>query len=84
VTQLATQRWLDFIRTRRAEDLSDLLADHAVFYSPAVFSPQRGRAKAAAYLLAAEKMFTTAHFHHRANDLPQQRQQHGLTGAFSR
>ena len=41
-----------------------MLAEDAVFYSPAVFTPQRGRAKAAAYLRAAEHMFSGTGFHY--------------------
>ena len=32
--------------------LDDQLADDAVFYSPAVFTPQRGKALTATYLLS--------------------------------
>ena len=41
-----------------------MLAEDAVFYSPAVFMPQRGRATAAAYLRAAEHMFAGTGFHY--------------------
>ncbi len=39
-----------------------MLAEDAVFYSPAVFTPQCGREKAAAYLRAAEKLFSGNNF----------------------
>ena len=42
----------------------NMLAEDAVFYSPAVFTPQHGRAKAAAYLRAAEHMFAGTNFHY--------------------
>lgn len=51
------ERWIEIIDTGRTDQLNDLLAHDAVFYSPAVFTPQEGRAKAAAYLMAAAKMF---------------------------
>ena len=51
------ERWLDHIGTGRADELEAMLAEDAVFYSPAVFSPQNGRATTMAYLLAAEKLF---------------------------
>lgn len=44
--------------------LEDLLAVDAVFYSPAVFTPQQGRAKTIVYLRAAEKMFSGKGFHY--------------------
>ena len=50
-------RWLDLVGTGRMDDLEAMMADDVVFYSPAVFSPQRGRPTAMAYLLAAETMF---------------------------
>ncbi len=37
--------------------LDDQLADDAVFYSPAVFTPQRGKALTATYLNAAAQLF---------------------------
>ena len=38
-------RWVDIIENDRTSELDGLLADDAVFYSPAVFTPQEGRAK---------------------------------------
>lgn len=58
------QRWLRVIESGRMEELEDMLAEDAVFYSPAVFAPQRGRALAAAYLRAAEQMFSGTDFHY--------------------
>ncbi len=57
-------RWLDVIENGQTAGLDDMLAEDAVFYSPAVFTPQRGRAKAAAYLRAAEHMFAGTNFHY--------------------
>ncbi len=58
------QRWLRVIESGQTEELDDMLAEDAVFYSPAVFTPQRGRATAAAYLRAAEQMFAGTDFHY--------------------
>ena len=70
------ERWLRVIEDgqtaeaerRRGEhptsELDDMLAEDAVFYSPAVFAPQRGRATTAAYLRAAEQMFSGTNFHY--------------------
>ena len=57
-------RWLDVIENGQTADLDDMLAEDAIFYSQAVFSPQRGRATAAAYLRAAEHMFAGTGFHY--------------------
>jgi SnoaL-like domain len=58
------QRWIDIIDNHRPDELDGLLAEDAVFYSPAVFTPQEGNAKTAMYLRAAEKMFSGTDFHY--------------------
>lgn len=57
-------QWLDVIENGQTAGLNDMLAEDVVFYSPAVFTPQRGRAIAAAYLRAAEQMFAGTGFHY--------------------
>lgn len=57
-------RWIDIIENGRLAELEGLLAEDAVFYSPAVFTPQEGRDKAMAYLSAAAKMFGDTDFHY--------------------
>jgi hypothetical protein len=64
MTPQVIQRWIDIIDNHRPDELDDLLADDAVFYSPAVFTPQEGKAKTAMYLRAAEKMFAGTDFHY--------------------
>ena len=64
MTNPVIDRWLDVIENGQTADLDDMLAEDAVFYSPAVFMPQRGRATAAAYLRAAEHMFAGTGFHY--------------------
>ncbi|MGI9125241.1 MAG: nuclear transport factor 2 family protein [Mycobacterium sp.] len=56
------ERWLGVIESGHTNELEDMLTEDAVFYSPAVFSPQRGRATAIAYLRAAEHMFSGTDF----------------------
>ncbi|HOB49461.1 MAG TPA: nuclear transport factor 2 family protein [Mycobacterium sp.] len=62
------ERWLQIIESglngERDDSLVDLLAEDAVFRSPAVFTPQRGRDLTAAYLRAAEHMFAGTDFHY--------------------
>jgi len=58
------ERWLRVIETGDTDQLDDMLTEDAVFYSPAVFAPQRGRALAVAYLRAAEHMFSGTGFHY--------------------
>ena len=58
------ERWLRVIESGETAELEDMLDEDAVFYSPAVFAPQHGRATAAAYLRAAEQMFSGTGFHY--------------------
>lgn len=62
MTPPVIQRWIEIIDSGRTDELNDLLAEDAVFYSPAVFTAQEGRAKAAAYLAAAAKLFAGTGF----------------------
>ena len=62
MTPPVIQRWIDIIDNHRPDELDGLLAEDAVFYSPAVFTPQEGKAKTAMYLRAAEKMFSGTDF----------------------
>ncbi len=57
-------RWISIIETGRTDDLDALLADDAVFYSPAVFRPQEGKALTSKYLKAAAKLFGDTDFHY--------------------
>ena len=49
--------WHHLVKTRNPAGLDDLLADEAVFLSPIVHSPQRGKALTRAYLHAAFAVF---------------------------
>jgi SnoaL-like domain len=50
------EKWHDYMKTHDGVGLDALLADDAVFESPVVFTPQRGKAKVKAYLGAASKV----------------------------
>ncbi|MCV7402840.1 nuclear transport factor 2 family protein [Mycobacterium fragae] len=64
MTPPVIQRWIDIVENGRADELDALLAEDAVFFSPAVFTPQEGRTKTAAYLKAAIKVFGNSDFHY--------------------
>lgn len=49
--------WHRLVRTRDVSGLNELLAEDAVFHSPVVHTPQRGRAVTALYLGAAFQVF---------------------------
>jgi len=61
------ERWLHVVEggadAAAVDELLDgILDDAVVFYSPAVFAPQRGKRLAAAYLRAAVQMFASTDF----------------------
>ncbi len=57
------QRWLDHMAgDRDAERLEAMLAENAVFHSPVVHTPQRGRALCFAYLHSADQVFASSGF----------------------
>jgi hypothetical protein len=56
------ETWHRLVRDHDASRLDALLAEDAVFYSPVVHSPQRGRALTAGYLTAAFQVFFNATF----------------------
>jgi hypothetical protein len=49
--------WHRLVRTQDPSGLDALLADDAVFHSPVVHTPQRGRKAASGYLSAAFRVF---------------------------
>ena len=57
-------RWISIIENGRTDELDALLAEDAVFFSPAVFTPQEGRQKTTMYLAAAAKVFGVNDFHY--------------------
>ena len=65
MTSTVIERWHHFIDGGHDPAVLDgLLAEDCVFYSPAVFSPQEGKAKTAMYLAAASKLFSDTDFHY--------------------
>jgi hypothetical protein len=65
MTPPVIRRWHEYLDgNHTAEALEPLLAEDCVFYSPAVFTPQEGRAKTMAYLGAAAAMFEGTDFHY--------------------
>lgn len=65
MTPPVIQRWHAFLDGGHSpEALDELLADDVTFSSPAIFSPQEGRAKTAMYLGAAAKLFGGTDFHY--------------------
>jgi hypothetical protein len=51
------EKWHDYLHSREPDRLDKLLDDDVAFYSPIVFTPQRGKAVTALYLSAAAQTF---------------------------
>ena len=62
MTPIVIHRWINIVDNGRTDELADLLAEDAVFYSPAVFTPQEGKAVTLQYLTAAAKLFANTDF----------------------
>jgi len=58
----ALETWHRLVRTQDSAGLLELLAEDAVFHSPVVHTPQRGRALAHWYLAAAFRVFFNERF----------------------
>ncbi len=56
------ERWHRLVGDRDPTGLDDLLAEDAVFHSPVVHTPQRGKALVARYLTAAFTVFMNPSF----------------------
>ena len=54
--------WHRLVESVDPSGLDELLADDAVFFSPVVHTPQRGKALAKAYLTAALQVFSNPSF----------------------
>ncbi len=64
MTDNALDTWHRLVRTQDPSGLNALLAEDAIFYSPVVHTPQRGRKLAAWYLGAAFQVFFNPTFHY--------------------
>ncbi len=56
-------RWMEYVTgDHNPASLMAMLAEDAVFHSPVVHTPQQGKAKTAAYLMAADSVFSDSKF----------------------
>jgi hypothetical protein len=58
----ALARWHDLARTKNAAGLDGLIAEDAVFHSPVVHAPQRGKRLTIMYLTAALELLCNGSF----------------------
>ena len=62
MTSTALARWHDLARTKNTAELDGLIAEDAVFHSPVVHAPQRGKQLTVMYLTAAIKLLCNGSF----------------------
>ena len=51
------ERWYEVMKSNNLQELDDLLADNVIFYSPVVYTPQKGKEITKMYLMAAGGVF---------------------------
>ncbi|MGH1471068.1 MAG: nuclear transport factor 2 family protein [Cellvibrionaceae bacterium] len=56
--------WHKIVSTKNTAELNDLVGDSAVFYSPVVYTPQKGKKMTVQYLSAALHVFGNETFHY--------------------
>ena len=55
-------KWHDVVNLRDYNTLTEILDDQVVFYSPVVYTPQRGKDITLKYLMAASEVFNASNF----------------------
>jgi len=55
-------KWHDVVKNRDYNLLSEILHNDVIFYSPVVYSPQRGKDITLKYLAAASEVFNSSNF----------------------
>ena len=55
-------KWHDVVRNQDHNLLKSILADNIIFYSPVVFTPQKGKDLTFLYLMAAAQVFNNKSF----------------------
>tara|TARA_B100000530_G_C15726480_1_gene396052 strand:- start:269 stop:664 length:396 start_codon:yes stop_codon:yes gene_type:complete len=55
-------KWHEVVKNRDYNLLESILSDDIIFYSPVVYTPQKGKQLALQYLMAASEVFNSASF----------------------
>ena len=55
-------KWHDVVNLRDYNTLTEILDDQVIFYSPVVYTPQRGKDITLKYLMAASEVFNASNF----------------------
>ena len=56
------EQWHEVVKLRDYSLLESILSDNVIFYSPVVYTPQKGKKIALQYLAAASEVFNTNSF----------------------
>ena len=56
------QKWHDVVKLRDYNTLTEIIHDDAIFYSPVVYTPQKGKDITLKYLIAASEVFNSSSF----------------------
>ena len=56
------QKWHDVVKLRDYNTLTEIIHDDAIFYSPEVYTPQKGKDITLKYLIAASEVFNASSF----------------------
>ena len=51
------KKWFEVMKSKNLDELDNLLSDDVIFYSPVVFTPQKGKELTKMYLMAAGGVF---------------------------
>ena len=55
-------KWHDVVSLRDYNTLTEIVDENCIFYSPVVFTPQRGKDITLKYLMAASEVFNASNF----------------------
>ena len=58
------KKWHEVVATQDHELLKSILSENVIFYSPVVFTPQKGRDITYLYLMAAAQVFNNKSFNY--------------------
>ena len=56
------QKWHSVVKLRDYNTLTEIIHDDAIFYSPVVYTPQKGKDITLKYLIAASEVFNSSSF----------------------
>ena len=79
------KKWHEVVATQDHELLKSILSENVIFYSPVVFTPQKGRDITYLYLMAAAQVFNNKSFNYTkeiVNKKLSKKPNHGTTNSL--